>query len=147
MQAAEFDPIHQILDNESSAKYKEAITKSGMTYQLVPPDNHRQNIMEKAIQFWKDHFVEVLSGTATTFPLHVWCHAIPQAERQLLLLRQSNINPKIVLYAHLYGAHNYSTLPFVSIGMEALIHEKPSRRKMWAEHALKGWVLGTSPKH
>ena len=31
--------------------------------------------------------------------------------------------------------------------MEALIHEKPSRRKNWYENAVKGWVLDTSDKH
>ena len=95
MLATGLDPIYQILDNKASAKYKEAITKSGMTYQLVPPDNHRQNIAEKAIQFWKDHFLAVLSRAATAFPLHLWCHAVPQVERQLFLLLQSNVNPKI----------------------------------------------------
>ena len=75
---------HQILGNKTSAKYKGAIQASGMTYQLVPPDDHRRNIFNKAIQFWKDHFIAVLSGTANNFSLHLWCQVIPQAERQLL---------------------------------------------------------------
>ena len=33
-----------------------------MKYQLVPPHDHRRNIYEKAIQFFKDHFVLVLCG-------------------------------------------------------------------------------------
>ena len=37
MRAAGLNPKHQILDNEASAKYKVAIIASGMTYQLVPP--------------------------------------------------------------------------------------------------------------
>ena len=32
MRAAGLGPKHQILDNEASAKYKAAITSSGMTY-------------------------------------------------------------------------------------------------------------------
>ena len=31
--------------------------------------------------------------------------------------------------------------------METMVHDKPRRRKMWAEHATKGWVLGKSPEH
>ena len=81
------NPKHQILDNEPSEKHKEAIQASGRTYQLLPPDDHRQNISEKAIQFWKDHFISILSGTAENFPLHLWCQVIQQAERQLLMLR------------------------------------------------------------
>ena len=58
-----------------------------MTNQLVPPDNHRRRIAEKAIQFWRDHFIAVLSGIAKNFMLHLWCQFIPQVERQLLMLR------------------------------------------------------------
>eukprot|EP00804_Cyclotella_cryptica_P021423 CCRYP_019560-RA/>CCRYP_019560-RA protein AED:0.43 eAED:0.40 QI:0/0/0/1/0/0.5/2/0/241 len=50
-------------------------------------------------------------------------------ERQLNLLRQSNANPKISAYAHLYGPHDYNAAPFVPLGMEALVHDKPHRRK------------------
>eukprot|EP00804_Cyclotella_cryptica_P027931 CCRYP_003827-RA/>CCRYP_003827-RA protein AED:0.22 eAED:0.22 QI:0/0/0/1/1/1/3/0/649 len=68
-------------------------------------------------------------------------------ERQLNLLRQSNNNPKISSYAHLYGHHDYNSHPFVPIGMEALVHDKPHRRKSFAQHCTKGFVLGTSPEH
>eukprot|EP00804_Cyclotella_cryptica_P025152 CCRYP_013001-RA/>CCRYP_013001-RA protein AED:0.31 eAED:0.31 QI:0/-1/0/1/-1/1/1/0/468 len=147
VKACNITPQHQVLDNEISAAYREAITTSAMTYQLVPPDDHRRNIAEKAIQTWKDHFVSALSGTADNFPLHLWCQLIPQMERQLNLLRQSNNNPKISSYAHLYGHHDYNSHPFVPIGMEALVHDKPHRRKSFAQHCTKGFVLGTSPKH
>ena len=140
-------PKHQVLDNEISAAYKAEILATDMTYQLVPPDDHRRNIAEKAIQTWKDHFVGVLSGAAASFPMHLWCQTIPQVERQLLLLRQSNVNPKISAYAHVYGPHNYDAAPFVPIGMESLVHDKPRRRKTFAEHCRKGYVLGTSFEH
>ena len=147
MRAAGLNPKHQILDNEASAKYKANITNSGMTYQLVTPKDHRRNIAERATQFWKYHFIAVLSGAARTSPLRLWCQVIPQAERQLLLLLQSNTNPKISSYAHLYGAHDYSDPPFIPIGMETVVHNKPGKRRTWDEHASKGWVLGKSPEH
>ena len=75
-------PKQQILDNKMSQDLKDDIILYGMTYQLVPPDNHQRNRAEKAIQKWKDHFVAVLSGTEPTFPLHLWCQIIPQAKRQ-----------------------------------------------------------------
>ena len=99
-------PKHQVLDNEISVAYKAEIRATNMTFQRVPPDDHRRNIAEKAIQTWKDHFVGVLSGTARDFPLHLWCQALPQMERQLLLLRQSNVNPNISAHAHVYGQHD-----------------------------------------
>ena len=42
-------PAHQVLDNEISQTYKEDIRELGMSYQLVPPDDHRRNIAERAI--------------------------------------------------------------------------------------------------
>ncbi len=33
-------PKHQILNNQASAEYKAAIETSGMTYELVPPEEH-----------------------------------------------------------------------------------------------------------
>ena len=66
-----------------------------MTFQIVPPYYDRRNVTEKEIQTWKYHSIGVMSGTAASFPVHIWCQAIPQAERQLMLLRQSNVNPKV----------------------------------------------------
>ena len=139
--------VRQILDNEISEAYKEEIRNTGMTYQLVPPDDHRRNIAERAIQTWKNHFISVLSGAALAFPLHLWCQVIPQAERQLLLLSHSNVNTHISSYSHVYRQHNYSTEPFVPIGMESLVHDNPQRRRTFAEHCKKGFVLGTSFEH
>ena len=147
MRACGLMPRRQVLDNEASAAYKQSILDSGLTYQLVPPNDHRRNVAKKAIQTWKDHFIGILSSTANKFPLHLWCQLIPHMERQLNLLRQSNTNPKISAYAHLYGPHNYNALPFIPLGMEALVHDKPNRRKTYAQHCSKGWVIGTSTEH
>ena len=93
-----------------------------MSYQPVPPNDHRCNISERAIQRWKNHFIGVLAGTAATFPLHLWCQIIPQAERRLLLLSQTNLNPNISAYAYVYGQHDYIAAPFVPLRMESLVH-------------------------
>ena len=106
MQACDIVPTRSVLDKEASAAYKQAIWESGMTYQLVLPDDHQSNLVEKAIQTWKEHFIAVLSGTAEKFPLHLWCQTLPQMERQLNLLRQSNLHPKLLAYTHLYGHHD-----------------------------------------
>ena len=57
LKLAGFEPKTHLLDNECSHEYKDAITKNGMTYQLVPPHDHGRNVGEKAIQTFKDHFV------------------------------------------------------------------------------------------
>ena len=118
-----------------------------MTYHLFHPDDHRRNLADKAIQTWKDHFIGVVSGTAESFSAHLWCQDIPQAERQLLLLRKSNVNTNISAYIHLYGPHNYNAAPFVPIGIETLVHNKPKRRGTFAEHCSKSFVLGNAFEH
>ena len=70
-------PTMHILDNECSKELKQAILDNGMTYQLVPPNDHRRNAAEKAIQIFKDHFVAVLCGTDESFPMRLWCSLLP----------------------------------------------------------------------
>ncbi len=89
MQRRGLIPKHQILDNQASAEYKVAIEATGMTYELVPPEEHQRNMAEKAIQTFKDNLVGVISGCAPSMPIHLWCQLLPQVKRQLLLLRQS----------------------------------------------------------
>ena len=113
----------------------------------MPPDDHLQNLAEKAIQTWKDNFIGVMSDTAETFPVHLWCQAIPQAERQLFLIGKSHVNPKVSEYAQVYGPHDYNTAPFVQIGMETLMRGKTKRWGAFADHCIKCYVLGTAFEH
>ena len=122
-------PLHQTLDKEISEAYKEEILATNMSYQLVLPDVHRRNIAEREIQTWKSHFIGILSGTAATFPLHLWCQIITQAKRQLLLVSQTNLNTNISSYAYMYGQHDNNAAPFVTIRMESLVHKKPNSKK------------------
>ncbi len=46
-------PTTHLLDNEASTKLKAEIKKN-CTIQLVPPNNHRQNLAERAIQTLKN---------------------------------------------------------------------------------------------
>ena len=47
---------HHVLDNKCSNDLKQAIRKQNMTFQLVPPHNHRQNSAERVIKTFKAHF-------------------------------------------------------------------------------------------
>ncbi len=58
-----------------------------MTYQLVPPLDHRRNHTKKAIQTFKDHFVAILCRADKVFPLNLWDLLLPQAENTLNMLR------------------------------------------------------------
>jgi hypothetical protein len=51
------------------------------------------------------------------------------------------------VYAHIYKQHDYDWHPFVPISVEALAHDKPHKRRTYAKHCTKAFVLGTSTKH
>ena len=47
MHAVGIIPKQQVLDKKTSMAYRQEIMETGMTYQLVPPYDHRRNIAEK----------------------------------------------------------------------------------------------------
>ncbi len=79
-------PKMHILDNKCLEEFKAQICKNNMTFQLVPPHDHQRNIAEKAIQTFKGHFMSILCRTDKNFPLHLWCHLLPQAKHTLNML-------------------------------------------------------------
>ena len=63
----------QVLDNEASKDYKEAmVNKWKVKYQLVPLDMHRRNAAERAIRTFKAQFISILAGVDDDFPSHLW---------------------------------------------------------------------------
>jgi hypothetical protein len=87
-------PKTHLLDNEASAELKGEIKKN-CTIQLVPPDNHRQNLAERAIQTFKNHFKAILAGVDDSFSMRLWDKLLLQTVLTLNLLRQSNIAPTV----------------------------------------------------
>jgi hypothetical protein len=86
----------QIMDNEASAAFKQAITFAWRAkFQFVPPDMHRCNRAKQAIRTFKNHFIAILAVVDPTFPPYLWDLLLPQAELTLNLLQQSALNPKI----------------------------------------------------
>ena len=88
-------------------------------------DDQSRNLPKKAIQNWRDQFIGILSGNTASFPKHLWCQVIHQVEQQLLSILQSKKNPKMSAYAHVYGPHTYNATPFVLVGMEKNVYDKP----------------------
>ncbi len=77
----------QILDNEASAAYKQAIKFTWQSkFQLVPPEMHCCNRVERAIRTFKDIFLSILAGVDQSFPPYLWDLLLPQAELTLNLL-------------------------------------------------------------
>ena len=78
-------PMMHILDNEASADFKKEIRKN-CNLQLVPPDTHRRNLAERAIQTFKSHFISILAGVDPAFPMNLWDRLLPQTVLTLNLL-------------------------------------------------------------
>ena len=133
----------QILNNEASAAYKEAITvKWKAKFQLVPPDMHRRNRAECAIRTFQSHFLSILAGVDTAFPPYLWYLLLPQAELTLNLLCQSTLNPQISAWEYFQGPFNFNKTPLGPVGCRVLIHAKPVTRRLWDFQANQGFYIG-----
>jgi hypothetical protein len=139
-------PRTHILDNEAPTAFKVEIKKN-CSLQLVPPDNHRRNLAERAIQTFKSHFKAILAGVADNFPMNLWDRLLPQTILTLNLLRQSNVAPTVSAYQYVNGAFDYNKMPLAPMGCAVQIHENSERRRSWAANSSDGWYLRTSPEH
>ena len=128
LKACGINPEKQVLDKECSAEFKKAIRDNQMTYELVPPDDHRRNIAERAIQTAKSHVISVLCSCDPNFPMHLWDLLLPQMEIQLNLLRQSRTVPKVSAYAHHYDAYDHKAHPLAPLDTAVGYHMKPLTR-------------------
>jgi hypothetical protein len=136
-----------VLDNECSEEFNAQIHKNNMTFQLVPPHNHRRNIAKKAIQTFKGHFISILCGTGKDFPLHLWCCLLPQAEHTLNMLQSAQIAPNVSAYACLWGQHDFNASPFAPLGCKVEAHITPSVWETWAEHTASGYYIRNAWEH
>jgi hypothetical protein len=125
------------------------IKGNNMTYQLVPPHDHRRNRAEKAIQISKDHFVTVLCGADKEFPLTLWDLLLPQAESTLTLnmLQPSRMMPTVSAYTYAWGQHDYNANPFAPLSCKVKAHLVPSICETWAPHTASRFYVGNSPEH
>jgi len=139
-------PKLHILDNEASEAFKAAL-RENCDIQLVPPDTHRRNHAERAIQTFKSHFISILAGVDPSFPMNLWDCLIPQTVMTLNLLRRSHKNPAISAYQHVNGNFDYNKTPLAPLGCAVEIHESTNRRQSWDPHSLSGWYIGTSTEH
>ena len=145
LKAANITPVLHRLDNEVSKDLFAAITANACKYQLVTAYDHRQNLAERAIQTFKNHFISVLHGTDSAFPAHLWCRLLPQVNIQINLLRQSRINPRRSAYAELQGHFDFNSTPLAILGSVAVIFETVQQRTTsYADHGKRGWYIGPS---
>jgi hypothetical protein len=114
---------------------------------MIPPDTHRQNLAEQAIQIFKSHFLAILAGVDPSFLMTLWDRLVLQAILTLNLLRQEKADPKMFTYEFVHGKMDYNKIPLAPLGCAVQMHKSTNRQRIWDAHSLNGWYLGTSPKH
>jgi hypothetical protein len=126
---------------------KAYLYQQDITFQLVPPYNHRRNLAERAIRSFKDHLIAGLCSTDKYFPMHLWDRLLPQAVITLNMLRTSGINPKLSAATQIFGQYDFNRAQMAPPGTRIIAHETPSRRRNWAPHGQYGRYIGTALEH
>jgi hypothetical protein len=121
--------------------------RKNCTIQLVPPNNHRRNLAERAIQTFKSHFKAVLAGVDDTFPMRLWDRLLPQTILTLNLLRQSNAVPTVSAWQYVKGNFDYNKTPLAPMGCAVQLHQSNDIRTTWAMKSIDGWYLQSSLEH
>jgi hypothetical protein len=137
-----FKPRLHRLDNECSKARRSLLNQHDIQFQLAPPHMPRRNAAERAIQTFKNHFVAGLCSVDPNFPLQLWYRLLPHATITLNLKRQSRLNPKVSVYAQLYGLSDFNQAPMAPPGTRIIAHEKPKQRASSDPHGVDGWYLG-----
>jgi hypothetical protein len=135
------------LDNEASKLLKTYLHEQNITFQLVSPYSHRQNLAERASRSFKDHLIAGLCSTDKYFPMHLWDRLLPQAVITLNMLRTSRINHKLSAATHIYGQYDFNRAPMAPPGTRIIAHETPYRRRTWEPHVQNGWYIGPALEH
>jgi hypothetical protein len=140
-------PELHILDNECSQSLKDAFAKYRVTFQRVPPKEHRVNAAERAIRTFKNHFVAILCTVDSKFPLSEWDRLLPQATLTLNLLRSSRIHPSLSAHASLFGNFDFNRTPLAPPGTRIVAHVSADTRTTFGQHGKVGWYIGPSLEH
>ena len=106
-----------IMDNECSSEMKSALKNFKLSYQLVPPDIHRRNSAERAIN--------------RKFPIREWDRLLPHATMTINMLRNTRINPSLSSYTYLFGNHDFAKHPLAPFGLKVTIHNITNTRGSW----------------
>lgn len=130
-----------------SAAFKQSIRLQGDAIKKFLPQVHRCNAAKQAIQTFNDHFVVIFAGIADTFPMNEWDLLLNKAKITLNLLRNANLNPKILAYAYMNGWFDYNATPLFPVSSECLIHKKESVRLSWGYRAKDRWYAGHAMEH
>ncbi len=142
-----YDTEFMHLDNETSKALEDYLKLREITYQFTPPETHRSNRAERAIQTFKNHFITMLCLTDPSYPVGAWIHLLWMAEFTLNMMRGSGITPTISAWHQLNGPYDWSSHPIAPAGTRVVILETPEQRSSWAPHGSDGWFISPALLH
>eukprot|EP00804_Cyclotella_cryptica_P030317 CCRYP_011858-RA/>CCRYP_011858-RA protein AED:0.36 eAED:0.36 QI:0/-1/0/1/-1/1/1/0/366 len=142
-----FMPQFNVLDNEASHAITEYLRRQDIKWQFVPPNEHRINAAERAIQTFKNHFISGLCSTDRDFPSQLWDKLLQQAQDSLNMLHTYRIDPAKSAYEILDGPHNFNQNPWAPPGCRAILHEPGTTRTSWGLRGTDAWYIGPAMHH
>ena len=108
---------------------------------------HQHNIAERIIHTFKAHFLSMLTGIDSRFPV-TRCDLLPhQAEITINLLCTSQINPAKSAWELMCGPFNYDATPLGPPGCCIIIHAKGTTHQTWDFKGLEGFYIGLAMNH
>ena len=75
------------MDNKTSADIEHFIATQNAAIHYGPPDNHCTNVVEQAMQSWKNDCISGLASLPKDFPITCWYRLMDQANITLNLMR------------------------------------------------------------
>ena len=138
LENAEKAPKLNIMDNKASRR---------TVVQLAPPQTHKRNAAECAIRTFKHHVVSVLESVDNKLLIYLWLRIVKQAEITINVLRTSRTNPRLLVYAQIFGTFDFNTTPIAPLGNKITTHENPMQCATWRKHGVAGWYIGPELEH
>eukprot|EP00804_Cyclotella_cryptica_P024589 CCRYP_001603-RA/>CCRYP_001603-RA protein AED:0.24 eAED:0.18 QI:0/0/0/1/1/1/2/0/837 len=142
-----FKPQFNVLDNEASHAITEYLRQQNIKWQFVPPNEHRVNAAEQAIQTFKNHLIAGLCSTDRDFPSQLWDKLLQQAQDSLNMLRTSRIDPTKSAYEILEGPHDFNRNPWAPPGCRAILHKPATTRTSWGPRGTDAWYISPAMHH
>lgn len=139
-------PKFQRIDNEKSAQVLDFLNKQGVKIQLVPPDMHRANKAERAIQTVKRGFISMLVGSDIDCQYNLWAKGIPQLQIIINHLRPWHPDPTISAYEGFHRKkYNFVDQPIAPFGQRIIAQVKNGISA--GVKATEGTYIGPAPDH
>ena len=137
-----------ILVYETSDLVENYFESVNVQFQYVPPNDHRSNRAERAIQSFKNHMISSLSTISTQFPMKKWPLLLEQVLLTLNHLRPSSADDSISAYEGLHKSKfDFNRYQLRPVGTFAKVFVDPSNRQTWAPHGESGIYLSPARNH